>query len=66
MCERQEIGLQLPYPHRRLNVGAGRRPIGARQWIGRNQATGAEIQIPAAMTLKFTAGKALKDAVNGA
>ncbi|WP_236002137.1 HU family DNA-binding protein [Paraburkholderia elongata] len=29
-------------------------------------ATGAEIQIPAAKTVKFTAGKAFKDTVNGA
>jgi DNA-binding protein HU-beta len=28
--------------------------------------TGAEIQTPAAKTVKFTAGKAFKDAVNGA
>ncbi|CAB3809486.1 hypothetical protein GCM10011400_72420 [Paraburkholderia caffeinilytica] len=34
--------------------------------VGRNPATGAEIQIPAAKTVKFTAGKAFKDAVNGA
>ncbi|MBN3756032.1 HU family DNA-binding protein [Paraburkholderia sp. Tr-20389] len=33
---------------------------------GRNPATGAEIQIAAARTVKFTAGKAFKDAVNGA
>lgn len=33
--------------------------------VGRNPATGAEIQIPAAKTVKFTAGKAFKDAVNG-
>ncbi|PVX61356.1 HU family DNA-binding protein [Paraburkholderia unamae] len=32
---------------------------------GRNPATGAEIQIAAAKTVKFTAGKAFKDAVNG-
>jgi DNA-binding protein HU-beta len=31
---------------------------------GRNPATGAEIQIAAAKTVKFTAGKAFKDAVN--
>ncbi|NRO99185.1 DNA-binding protein [Paraburkholderia sp. NMBU_R16] len=31
---------------------------------GRNPATGAEIQIAAARTVKFTAGKAFKDAVN--
>jgi len=30
----------------------------------RNPATGAEIQIPAAKTVKFSAGKAFKDAVN--
>jgi DNA-binding protein HU-beta len=33
--------------------------------VGRNPATGAEIQIAAAKTVKFTAGKAFKDAVNG-
>lgn len=32
--------------------------------VGRNPATGAEIQVPAAKTVKFTAGKAFKDAVN--
>ncbi|CAG9204539.1 MAG: HU family DNA-binding protein [Paraburkholderia tropica] len=32
--------------------------------VGRNPATGAEIQIAAAKTVKFTAGKAFKDAVN--
>ncbi len=31
---------------------------------GRNPSTGAEIQIGAARTVKFTAGKAFKDAVN--
>jgi DNA-binding protein HU-beta len=31
---------------------------------GRNPATGEEISIPAANTVKFTAGKAFKDAVN--
>ncbi|AMU04629.1 HU family DNA-binding protein [Burkholderia cenocepacia] len=31
---------------------------------GRNPTTGAEIAIPAANTVKFTAGKAFKDAVN--
>ncbi len=34
--------------------------------VGRNPSTGAEIQIPAAKTVKFTAGKAFKDAVNAA
>ncbi|REE07315.1 DNA-binding protein HU-beta [Paraburkholderia sp. BL27I4N3] len=34
--------------------------------VGRNPATGAEINIPAAKTVKFSAGKAFKDAVNGA
>lgn len=33
--------------------------------VGRNPATGEEIQIAAAKTVKFTAGKAFKDAVNG-
>ncbi|MCX5545240.1 HU family DNA-binding protein [Paraburkholderia sp. CNPSo 3076] len=32
---------------------------------GRNPATGEEIKIAAAKTVKFTAGKAFKDAVNG-
>ncbi|WP_321852681.1 HU family DNA-binding protein [Burkholderia diffusa] len=32
---------------------------------GRNPATGEEIQIAAAKTVKFTAGKAFKDALNG-
>jgi DNA-binding protein HU-beta len=32
--------------------------------VGRNPRTGAEIKIPAAKTVKFTAGKAFKDAVN--
>ena len=31
---------------------------------GRNPSTGAEIKIPAAKTVKFSAGKAFKDAVN--
>ncbi|WP_428840360.1 HU family DNA-binding protein [Burkholderia vietnamiensis] len=33
---------------------------------GRNPSTGEEISIAAAKTVKFTAGKAFKDAVNGA
>jgi DNA-binding protein HU-beta len=32
---------------------------------GRNPKTGEEIRIPAAKTVKFTAGKSFKDAVNG-
>ncbi|WP_321821569.1 MULTISPECIES: HU family DNA-binding protein [unclassified Burkholderia] len=32
---------------------------------GRNPSTGVSITIPAAKTVKFTAGKAFKDAVNG-
>jgi DNA-binding protein HU-beta len=32
---------------------------------GRNPRTGEAIKIPAAKTVKFSAGKALKDAVNG-
>jgi DNA-binding protein HU-beta len=48
-------------------VGFGSFSSGARAArVGRNPATGAEIQIPAAKTVKFTAGKAFKDAVNGA
>jgi DNA-binding protein HU-beta len=46
-------------------VGFGSFSTGARAArVGRNPATGAEIQIPAAKTVKFTAGKAFKDAVN--
>jgi DNA-binding protein HU-beta len=33
---------------------------------GRNPKTGDAIEIPATKTVKFTAGKAFKDAVNGA
>ncbi|MEM5299957.1 HU family DNA-binding protein [Burkholderia sp. JPY481] len=48
-------------------VGFGSFSTGARAArVGRNPATGAEIQIAAAKTVKFTAGKAFKDAVNGA
>jgi DNA-binding protein HU-beta len=48
-------------------IGFGSFSTGARAArAGRNPATGAEIQIPAAKTVKFTAGKAFKDAVNGA
>jgi DNA-binding protein HU-beta len=47
-------------------VGFGSFSTGARAArVGRNPATGAEIQIPAAKTVKFTAGKTFKDAVNG-
>ncbi|WP_020071129.1 HU family DNA-binding protein [Paraburkholderia caledonica] len=46
-------------------VGFGSFSTGARAArVGRNPSTGAEIQIPAAKTVKFTAGKAFKDAVN--
>ena len=48
-------------------IGFGSFSTGARAArVGRNPATGAEIHIPAAKTVKFTAGKAFKDAVNGA
>lgn len=33
--------------------------------VGRNPQTGAEIQIPKSTAMKFTAAKALKDALNG-
>lgn len=47
-------------------IGFGSFSTGARAArVGRNPATGAEIQIPAAKTVKFAAGKAFKDAVNG-
>jgi DNA-binding protein HU-beta len=46
-------------------IGFGSFSMGARSArVGRNPATGAEIQIPAAKTVKFTAGKAFKDVVN--
>ncbi|MFP3606768.1 HU family DNA-binding protein [Paraburkholderia sp. SIMBA_053] len=46
-------------------VGFGSFSTGARAArVGRNPSTGAEIQVPAAKTVKFTAGKAFKDAVN--
>lgn len=32
--------------------------------VGRNPQTGAELKIPAAKTVRFTAGKAFKDSVN--
>lgn len=48
-------------------VGFGSFSTGARAArVGRNPSTGAEIQIAAAKTVKFTAGKAFKDAVNAA
>jgi DNA-binding protein HU-beta len=48
-------------------IGFGSFSTGARAArVGRNPATGAEIQIPAAKTVKFTAGKAFKEAVNRA
>jgi DNA-binding protein HU-beta len=46
-------------------IGFGSFSVGARAArVGRNPATGAEIQIAAAKTVKFSAGKAFKDAVN--
>jgi DNA-binding protein HU-beta len=46
-------------------IGFGSFSMGARAArLGRNPATGAEVQIPAAKTVKFAAGKAFKDAVN--
>lgn len=46
-------------------IGFGTFATGARAArTGRNPATGAEIQIPAAKTVKFSAGKAFKDVVN--
>jgi DNA-binding protein HU-beta len=46
-------------------IGFGSFSMGARAArVGRNPATGAEVQIPAAKTVKFAAGKAFKDAVN--
>jgi DNA-binding protein HU-beta len=46
-------------------VGFGSFATGQRSArTGRNPATGEEIQIAAAKTVKFTAGKAFKDSVN--
>ncbi|EIM95593.1 HU family DNA-binding protein [Paraburkholderia hospita] len=46
-------------------IGFGSFSTGARAArVGRNPATGAEMQIAAAKTVKFSAGKAFKDAVN--
>jgi DNA-binding protein HU-beta len=46
-------------------IGFGSFSQGARAArTGRNPATGQEIQIAAAKTVKFTAGKVFKDAVN--
>ncbi|MBF6056921.1 MULTISPECIES: HU family DNA-binding protein [Thiomicrorhabdus] len=46
-------------------IGFGTFKVGERAArTGRNPQTGAEMQIPAAKVPKFTAGKALKDAVN--
>ena len=45
-------------------VGFGTFSVGVRQArSGRNPRTGAAMQIPAGKTVKFKAGKALKDAV---
>lgn len=46
-------------------IGFGSFSTGARaERGGRNPSTGEMITIPAAKTVKFTAGKAFKDAVN--
>jgi DNA-binding protein HU-beta len=46
-------------------IGFGSFSTGARaERSGRNPSTGEVITIPAAKTVKFTAGKAFKDAVN--
>ena len=46
-------------------IGFGTFKVGDRSArTGRNPQTGAEMQIPAAKVPKFTAGKALKEAVN--
>lgn len=46
-------------------VGFGSFSVGRRvARTGRNPSTGAEIHIPEVKTVKFTAGKALKEAVN--
>lgn len=46
-------------------IGFGSFSTGARaERAGRNPSTGEAITIPAARTVKFTAGKSFKDAVN--
>ncbi|WP_321969289.1 HU family DNA-binding protein [Paraburkholderia tropica] len=46
-------------------IGFGSFSTGARAArMGRNPSTGTEMQIAAAKTVRFTAGKAFKDAVN--
>ena len=46
-------------------MGFGTFSLGKRSArVGRNPKTGEAIQIPAAKTVKFTAGKAFKDSVN--
>ena len=46
-------------------IGFGSFSTGARaERAGRNPSTGEAITIPAAKTVRFTAGKAFKDAVN--
>ena len=48
-------------------IGFGSFSTGARaERAGRNPSTGETITIPAAKTVRFTAGKAFKDAVNAA
>ncbi|MEI6003463.1 HU family DNA-binding protein [Paraburkholderia bengalensis] len=48
-------------------VGFGSFSTGVRSArTGRNPSTGETITIPAAKTVKFTAGKPFKEAVNGA
>ena len=48
-------------------IGFGSFSTGARsERTGRNPSTGETITIPAAKTVKFTAGKSFKDAVNAA
>jgi DNA-binding protein HU-beta len=48
-------------------IGFGSFSSGARaERTGRNPSTGESITIPAAKTVKFTAGKAFKDSVNAA
>ena len=47
-------------------IGFGSFSTGARaERTGRNPKTGEEIKIPASKSVKFTEGKAFKDAVNG-
>ena len=60
----QEVKQQLADGSEITLPGIGKlAPVAKPARVGRNPATGAEVQIPAKTGVKFTATKALKDAV---